>query len=267
MRGTLDTFGVVEILQMLSRTRHSGTLHIESPGRLIDVRLVRGLLAETRDSTRAASDAMIGRQLLRRALVDEAQLAEALRLQETAPRPVGTLLVEAGHLAEADLVEVLSRQVAATLVAAKLETAGSFIIVADAETAAADFVTVDPGAVMFDISSLGGEYCMAVELLGGVDSVLVRNTQYSTLPFAPVPMAREELLVLALVDDSRTVADVTTASGLEELTVVNTLGRLVQAGVILVRPGREGRVVDAALQARRESVWEEVNLLLDRFAE
>ena len=52
MQGTLETFGVVEILQMLGRMRLSGTLHIECPQRLIDVHFVRGRIAETRDSTR-----------------------------------------------------------------------------------------------------------------------------------------------------------------------------------------------------------------------
>ncbi len=78
MQGTLDTFGVVEILQMLGRTRRSGTLHIECPGRLVDVHFVHGRIAETRDSTRVATDTVIGTQLLRRALVNESQLREAL---------------------------------------------------------------------------------------------------------------------------------------------------------------------------------------------
>ena len=42
MQGTLDTFSVVEILQMLGKTRLSGTLHIECPQRLLDVHFVRG---------------------------------------------------------------------------------------------------------------------------------------------------------------------------------------------------------------------------------
>ena len=77
-------------------------------------------------------------------------------------------------------------------------------------------------------------------------------------------LGRDELLVLALVDDRRTVADITAASGLEELTVVSILGRLVEAGVLLVKAERQSRAEDAAeLRAHRESVWAEVSLLLD----
>jgi len=264
MQGTLDTFGVVEILQMLGRARRSGTLHIECPERLVDVHFVHGRIAETRDSTRVATDTAIGSQLLRRALVNEAQLRDALTLQETAPRPLGTLLVEAGHVSEADLRDVLSRQVANTLVAAKLETAGAFVFVADAEAADVDFITIDTHPVLLDISALGGEYCLAVEVLGQSNTVLVRNADYATLPRGSMLLGRDELLVLALVDDRRTVADITAASGLEELTVVSILGRLVEAGVLLVKAERQSRAEDAAeLRAHRESVWAEVSLLLD----
>jgi hypothetical protein len=87
MQGTLDTFGVVEILQILGRMRRSGTLHIECPQRLIDVHFVRGRIAETRDSTRVAADTVIGSQLLKQSLVNEQQLSIALAEQEALPRP------------------------------------------------------------------------------------------------------------------------------------------------------------------------------------
>src|SRR5450759_1214355 len=102
MQGTLDTFGVVEILQMLGRARRSGTLHIECPQRLIDVHFVHGRIAETRDSTRVTADAVIGSQLLKRSLITESELRDTLLQQEGNPRPLGTLLVENGFVSEYD---------------------------------------------------------------------------------------------------------------------------------------------------------------------
>ena len=166
MQGTIETFGVVEILQMLGRARRSGTLHIECAARLIDVHFVEGRIAETRDSTRVATDTVIGSQLLKRSLVTDAQLAEALASQEASPRPLGTILVESGLVDERDLLEVLSRQVAHTLVAAKLEAAGTFVFVVDDDPPPVDFITIDTSDVLLDISALGGEYFLAVEMLG-----------------------------------------------------------------------------------------------------
>jgi hypothetical protein len=268
MQGTLDTFGVVEILQMLGRARHSGTLHIECPERLIDVHFVRGRIAETRDSTRVATDTVIGSQLLKRSLVNDTQLRDALASQEARPCPLGTLLVRAGHVDEKDLREVLSRQVASTLVAAKLETTGNFVFVVDTDPGQVDFITIDTHSVLLDISALGGEYCLAVEMLGQSNTVLVRNGDYQTLPRIPLTMGRDEFMVLAQVDGQRTVAEIGAASGLEEITVISILGKLAEAGVLLVKAERQSRAADdAELQAHRDSVWAEVSQLLDDIAE
>ena len=268
MQGTLDTFGVVEILQMLGRTRRSGTLHIECPERLIDVHFVRGRIAETRDSTRVATDTVIGSQLLKQSLVNDAQLRDALASQEARPCPLGTLLVRAGHVDEQDLREVLSRQVASTLVAARLETTGNFVFVVDTDLGQVDFITIDTHSVLLDISAVGGEYCLAVEMLGQSHTVLVRNGDYQTLPRNPLTMGRDEFMVLAQVDGQRTVADVGAASGLEEITVISILGKLAEAGVLLVKAERQSRAEDdAELQAHRDSVWAEVSQLLDDIAE
>jgi hypothetical protein len=268
MQGTLDTFGVVEILQMLGRARRSGTLHIECPQRLIDVHFVHGRIAETRDSTRVTADAVIGSQLLKRSLISEAQLGETLGQQEANPRPLGTLLVENGYVSEHDLREVLSRQIANTLVAAKVETSGSFMFVIDEHPRQVDFVTIDTHAVLLDISALGGEYCLAVEVLGQSNAVLVRNGDYNTLPRNPLLMGRDEFLVLVQVDGQRTVAEITAASGLEEITVISILGKLAEAGVVLVKAERQSRADgDVELQAHRDSVWAEVSQLLDHISE
>jgi len=268
MQGTLDTFGVVEILQMLGRARRSGTLHIECPERLIDVHFVQGSIAETRDSTRVATDTVIGSQLLKRSLVNEAQLREALTRQEAKPCPLGTILVQSGYVDEADLREVLSRQVASTLVAAKLETTGNFVFVVDADLVQVGFITIDTHAVLLDISALGGEYCLAVEMLGQSNTALVRNGDYNTLPRSPLTMGRDEFMVLAQVDGQRTVAEIGVASGLEEITMISILGKLVEAGVLLVKAERQSRAEDdVELQAHRDSVWAEVSQLLDDLAE
>ena len=268
MQGTLDTFGVVEILQMLGQARSSGTLHVECSQRLIDVHFVHGRIAETRDSTRVATDTAIGSQLLKRALVNEAQLRDSLTRQEASPRPLGTILVESGYVREDDLLDVLSRQVANTLVAAKLETSGTFVFVKDSDAAPVDFITIDAHSVLLEISALGGAYCLAVEMLGQSNTVLVRNGDYHTLPRNPLTMGRDEFMVLVQVDGQRTVREVTLASGLEEITVISILGKLADAGVVLVKAERQSRADDdVELQAHRDSVWAEVSQLLDDISE
>ena len=264
MQGTLDTFGIVEILQMLGNSKRSGTLHIECPQRLIDVHFVNGRIAETRDSTRVTADAVLGSQLLKRSLINESQLSEVLAEQERSPRPIGTLLVEHGYLREEDLRDVLSRQVANTLVAAKAEGNGTFMLVIESEPRALDYLTIETYGVLVEISSVGSEYCLAFEVLGQADTVVLRNRDYGSLPRNTIAMGRDEFHVLSLVDDQSTVAEIAAASRIEEITVVSILGKLAEAGVLLVKSEQKSdEEADDELRAHRNSVWEEVSQLFD----
>jgi hypothetical protein len=261
MHGTLDTFSVVEVLQMLGRVRRSGTLHIECAERQIDVHFVQGRIAETRDSTRVYADTVLGSLLIKRSLVNEAQLDQALREQETDPRPIGTILVERGFVDEDDLRDVLSRQVANTFLAVKTTAAsGTFMFVSDATAEAVDYITIDTQRVLIEVSSVGSDYVAAFELLGAGNTVLLRNRDYETLPRHAVVMARDEFHVLALIDDERTVSEVAGASHLEEVTVISILGKFCQARVLLTAGEHPPTpLADRELRAHRDSVRDEVS--------
>ena len=64
------------------------------------------------------------------------------------------------------------------------------------------------------------------------------------------------------------MAEIGAASGLEEITVISILGKLAEAGVLLVKAERQSRAEDdVELQAHRDSVWAEVSQLLDDIAD
>jgi len=260
MHGTLDTFSVVEVLQMLGRVRRSGTLHIECAERQIDVHFVQGRIAETRDSTRVYADTVLGSLLIKRSLVTDEQLDQCLFEQESDPRPIGTILVERGFVAEDDLRDVLSRQVANTFLAVKTAgVGGTFMFVIDETAVPVDYITIDTHSVLIEVSSVGVDYVAAFELFGAANTVLIRNRDYETLPRHSIPMARDEFHVLTLIDDRRTVDEVAGASHLEEVTVISILGKFCQAKVLLTAGDRSPSPPgEAALRDHRDRVWDEV---------
>ena len=268
MQGTLDTFSVVEVLQMLGRVRRSGTLHIECADRIIDVHFVQGRIAETRDSTRVYADTVLGSLLVKRSLIDDQQLTVALREQEHNPKPLGTILAEKGFVPESDLRDVLSRQVANTLVAVKTTGGGSFIFMIDDEAKPVDYLTIDTQSVLMEVSSVGADYVEAFEVLGRANTVLLRNHDYESLPRYSIPMGRDEFHVLSLVNDERTVRDIKDSSHLEEVTVISILGKFCEAGVLHAKAQKAAKVEpDEELKAHRDSVWAEVSRLLDDVTE
>ena len=236
IEGTLEAFSAVEMLQALGRMKLSGTLHIECPQRLIDIRFVRGGIAETRDSARSPVGPVLGRLLVERALVTEEELARVLAQQEVDPRPLGTFLVERGLVHERDMREVLSRQVANTLLAARFEAHGDFLFITDERPPETDVIAIDTHAVLLEISSLGGECRLAVEALARGDTVLVRN-EHQSVPEGCVPSGGDEAQVLAQVDGCRTVRELVSGSALEATAVISILGRLIECGALLVKVG------------------------------
>jgi hypothetical protein len=236
IEGTLEAFGAVEMLQLFGRMKLSGTLHIECPQRLIDIRLVHGCIAETRDSARAPVGSVLGRLLVERALVTEEELAQALAQQETAPCPLGALLVERGLVLESDVREVLSRQVANTLIAARFEAHGDFLFITDDRPSHASAIMIDTLAALLEISTPGGECHLAVEMLARGDTVLVRNAGHAVLG-RRAPADEDEALVFAQVDGRRTVRDLVSESALDAVTVISVLGRLIESGMLLAKVG------------------------------
>ena len=265
MKGNLDTFSVVEMLQALGNAKQSGTLHIECPDRQVDVRFVAGRIAETLDSTRIVTDTVLGSQLIKRALVGGVQLGEALDEQERNPYPLGTLLVDRKSVAERDVREVLSRQIADTLVGAKAVGKGTFEFVGDARPKPVEYITIDVYKVLVEIASVADDYLLAFEALGQDDSILTLNRDYDGLPRQSMLMGRDEIHLLSLVDDRSTMRELAAASRLTEVNAVSILGKFVQAGILLTKAGERTRDAsgDSELGAHRDSVLAEVSHLSD----
>ena len=200
MQGTLDTFSVVEILQMLGRVRRSGTLHIECAERLIDVHFVHGRIAETRDSTRVATDTVLGSQLLKRSLIDERSSRKRSREQEHNPGPWARSSSRPGTSPRATCARCSRARSPARSWPPSWRPRAPSCSSSTHDPAPVDFITIDTHSVLLEISAVGGDYCLAVEVLGAAHTVLVRNRDYETLPGTRSTWARDEFLVLALVD-------------------------------------------------------------------
>jgi hypothetical protein len=104
VQGSLRTMGLSDILQWLAHGRKTGTLLLEH--RSIRKRLIlrKGSIFSSWSNDPRES---LGQFLIREQLITEENLFRALLEQETLGRPLGAILVEKGHLTEADLLRTL----------------------------------------------------------------------------------------------------------------------------------------------------------------
>jgi hypothetical protein len=108
LQGDVRTIPVRELMGWLARRGATGTLSL-SRGMVVRRFQLRGGRVEMASS--AARDTMLGRLLVERGLITEAQLAEALERCRRSRARLGGTLTRAGLVSAADLSEVLARKV------------------------------------------------------------------------------------------------------------------------------------------------------------
>lgn len=128
--GELNDFGVVDLIDLLTRRRRSGRLAVKVAGQEVSLFFDRG---ELRHVTSNDITLRLGRMLVRQGIIDTPQLLEALHLQAESgaeagsKRPLGAILIDRGWITHADLDRCLEDQSIEVLSRAMTEENGMFV--------------------------------------------------------------------------------------------------------------------------------------------
>jgi hypothetical protein len=114
LKGTLKDFGIAEILQLIGQQAKSGVLHLESRDDVIHIAMADGSVVRAESSGRKTQE-KLGTLLVRAAIITQAQLDQALEIQQRTLRRVGDILVELGHVSVKDLREMTALQTTETV--------------------------------------------------------------------------------------------------------------------------------------------------------
>lgn len=109
LEGTLESFGMGEILQLIAQQAKTGSLEIETGDGVARLRFLDGRLVEAWPDKRSPTE-LIGIRLARAELITPAQLEYALESQRHSLRQLGDILVRSGALRVGDFQEVLNLQ-------------------------------------------------------------------------------------------------------------------------------------------------------------
>ncbi|OGF67221.1 MAG: hypothetical protein A2Y62_03215 [Candidatus Fischerbacteria bacterium RBG_13_37_8] len=108
--GTLETFSIADILQLIGLQRKTGILTLKSKEEVVTVSFYNGMIV-TADSVPKKLEDKLGKVLVKTSMIQAEQLEEALNIQKKTLQKLGYILVKQGYLSQEQLKDALQVQV------------------------------------------------------------------------------------------------------------------------------------------------------------
>lgn len=245
LEGSLDAFGVPDILRLLAATGKTGGLHLHGEAAQGVVWLADGAVAG------ACPD--VSRQFLARRVVasgavsDEALRAAVERAGDGTTIGVVPALLDSGAL-DADLVREIAREAAVDAVVDLLSRqGGSFVFVADRSNP-------EEAGLALPVETLLAETADRQRQRERLRDAVPATTIVLRMPVVPpddVTLSREEWTVLALVDGRRSVGELLELGGRGSFATLRAVAALVERGLLV---GDDGIPDAVAMLLRRQAL-------------
>jgi len=252
LSGSLDTFRLSDVFQLLTLTEKTGVLHIGTDVADGRVEFLRGEIAYAVSDTRRMP--MAGR-LLRGGLVTDSQLRQVVAAQRGGAPALSRVLVEEGVLNEQAFDQLLREQIQDAVFELMRLTEGTFTFEsrseADAETDPVRF-TVPSDRVVAEGARRLHEWPRIQEHVVAPSAIVTLAPQMPS-DSGTISMEADQWRLLTLVDGRRTVRDLVALTGLGEYATYQLLAGLVSTGLIEVEDPSSGtRTGIAELVARHD---------------
>ena len=108
--GTLETFSIADILQLIGLQRKTGILKLKNKDEIVTVSFYNGMIV-TADTVPKKLEDKLGKVLVKTGMITAEQLEEALNLQKKTLQKLGYILTKQGYLSGQQLKDALQVQV------------------------------------------------------------------------------------------------------------------------------------------------------------
>lgn len=245
LQGTLESFGISEIFQLVSQQGKTGTLEIDTGEGVARIRFLSGRIVEAWPDKRASSE-LIGAMLVRGGLLTRAQVDHALGLQRQSLRPLGDLLVRTGAVRIFDFKAMLELQHRETVYKLLTRKKGRFSFRDEpVEVEEGVSVLLDTGALLMEGFRQIDEWPALRAALRDETKVLVKLREPEG------ELTSDQARVLPLVDGVAIVREVADRSRLGEFSAWKALASLAAAGVVAPLSADKTRGAPAARREER----------------
>ncbi len=256
LEGTLETFGISEIFQLVSQQGKTGTLEIQTSDGAARIRFLQGKLIEAWPDKRSPSE-LIGARLVRADLITPTQLNQALERQAQELRPLGDVLIRLGAVSAAQFQEALALQHRETVYRLLRLKRGSFQFLPEAvEFEEGVSSPMDVGALLMEGFRQIDEWPKLLERIPSEQHVYER-----VIDEIPEDLSQTEAEMLRRCNGLATVKELVDRSLLGEFAGREVLALLYDGGLIsaieapkpdpkpFFRSKQQARLVDSLLAA------------------
>lgn len=228
LKGSIETFYLSSILQLLSGDKKTGVLTISEGNRRVQVFIKNGNIIY---ATGAQKEVRLGYLLRTKGIISAEELQGALSLAKQRNERLGKILVEKGYISTETLRKFIHQQVREVLYDLFLWKRGDFEYL-DQELHLDDEFTneINHMEIILEGSRRVDEW-----------SVLRKRIPYPQIVFRisknveqqdSINLNANEWRIISLVDGKRTVHQIVADSGHEEYTVYRILNSLISSGLI-----------------------------------
>jgi DNA-binding response OmpR family regulator len=241
LRGDLRVVPLAEVLQLLDVQEQSGVLTVERSGARVDIYFRRGRVDQA-IAEGVPDEFLLGRFVVDAELMTRGDFEAFLESRQRGSSPTGApstkllgqSLVKLGHLADADLKAVLTRQSSELIYEILRWRHGRFRFAAGIELPPSVIdaaLGLDVEAVLMEGYRRVDEWHLIERAIDNFDVVFLRNED-SVAQMGRGRLTREELAVLELVNGKNTVKDIIRKSRMGSFEVSKMLYRLLSIKLV-----------------------------------
>ncbi len=243
LKGSLEVFGLADILQLIHFQRKSGVLSLEGDKDKVKLFFMEGNIVGA-ISQKRQEDARLGKVLLKKGSLKDEDLQIALEEQRRTGKALGSILLKRGAVDKEQIKEVLTGQVTETVLQLFSWEKGIYEFIPRPITL--DSVGDKEVPIILDTQHLLMEGLRILDewsLLEGrltLDTVLMKKAEVVT------ELTKEEQEILLLVDGENDLSTIIDISGKDGFTAAKILFSLMEKGI--VEPQEAAPVIEEPLK-------------------
>jgi hypothetical protein len=229
LKGSLEVFGLADILQLIHFQRKSGILTLEGAKDKVKLFFMEGDIVGA-ISAKRQEDARLGKVLLKKGFLKEEDLQIALEEHRRTGKALGSILLKRKVVDKEHIKEVLIGQISETVLQLFSWDKGIYEFIPQAITY--DSIGDREVPIVLDTQQLLMEGLRILDewsLLEGrltLDTVLMRKAD------AVTELSKEEQEILLLVDGENDLSTIIDISGKDGFTAAKILFSLMEKGII-----------------------------------